>query len=123
MLINMDNPNINPSDPVMPPVSQTPLTSPIPPSEPAPDLKFPSYDSIQKVSKKKPHFLIAIIIIVAVGVGLVWYLMRSDFNFVPVQLKRPSSKAPATEANEVSNIDVGNLDAEFQGIDADLNSL
>lgn len=108
----MDNSNLNPSVSEMPSAQNT-------------DMKFPTYESMKKISKKSPHFLIAIIVIIVVGMSLLWYYFRSEFEFIPTQLKLPSEnrKTSDKEMNEINSINVNDLDSEFQSIDADLNSL
>jgi len=107
MLINMDNPNLNPSAPM--------------PSS-SPENKFPSYNSMKKGSQKTPHFIVAVIAILAVGVGVIVYFLRSDFDYAPLQVGRQENNPPS-EVDEVDSVNLGNLDAEFRGIDSDLNSL
>lgn len=110
----MDNPNLNPS---------TPDNSAPKPQES--EAKFPSYESMQKNHKKSPHFLVAIIVIIVAGMGLLWYYLGIDFEYMPTQLRIPSqnNRPSPNELNEVNSIDVGDLNSEFQSIDTDLNSL
>lgn len=81
----------------------------------------------QPVSPKKdgPHFLVAIIIIVVVGGLLLWYMTGIDFEeYLPISVQRPNGQSSADQdVKELDGVDVGDLDAQFQGIDADLNSL
>ncbi len=108
----MDNPNLNPSAPETPKARET-------------DMKFPSYESIQKEStKQSPHFLVAIIAIITVGMGLLWYYLSMDFDYAPTQLKLSGDRKQTNSVvDELSNINVGDLDSEFQSVDSDLNSL
>lgn len=112
----MDNPidNLNPS-PSAPPMPEAPKQEP--------EMKFSSYKSMQKNSKSR-HFLYAVIVLVVAGVALLLYFYRTEFDFVPTQLKvRPETRQSGNEVNEVDSINVGDLDSEFQSIDTDLNSL
>ena len=84
---------------------------------------FPTFEDMQKNSKKTPHFLIAVIILILVGGGIVWYFFNSDVEYLPTQVHK-ASVTPAPEAqDQINTIDVGNIDAEFQPIDNDLSSL
>lgn len=104
----MDNPNLNP-----PLENQTP-------QEP----KFPSYEDVRKKSKKEPpHFIVAVIILVLVGVGVIWYYLSSDVEYLPVEVKRPARTQEPSIEQQLESIDVGDLDSEFESIDRDLNNL
>ena len=76
------------------------------------------------------NILIAIIVIVAaVVIGfVVWFIQSSQAPTVPVPLVEDASKSAANDAvsavnSEIENIDIGDLDKEFQDIDADFQSL
>src|SRR3989344_4659084 len=100
MLLNMDTLNSTP------PTSTTPSAG-------GPDMKFLA---------KNGHFLVAIIAIVAVGVGVMWYFIKSEMNYAPTQVRDIPQQAD-NSVEEVNSVDIGDLDAEFKGIDGDLNSL
>ena len=89
----------------------------------APAPTFPSFEDIEKKVHKPKHFITAIVILVAVGAGLIWYLAKDDFNFIPAQVKRSTVSQDGSSENEVSAIEVGNIDTQFQSVDQDLNSL
>lgn len=90
-----------------------------------PNITPPMMSSGQEKGKKLWIWVsVAVAVVVA---GLVWYFGTSQTGFPQLPIPTPT---PQTEAqldsqigNEVENVDIGNLDAEFQGIDADLNSL
>lgn len=76
------------------------------------------------------NILIAIIVIVAaVVIGfVVWFIQSSQAPTVPVPLVEDASKSAANDAvsavnSEIENIDIGDLDKEFQDVDADFQSL
>jgi len=92
-------------------------------ASPAPVPTFPSFEDIEKKTHKPKHFITAVVILVAVGVGLIWYLAQDDFSFVPAQVKRSTVSQDADPEDTVNAIEVGNIDTEFQSIDQDLNSL
>lgn len=88
----------------------------------------PMQSSGMKPKNKHSHFIAAVLIIVLVGVGLIWYLWSTDYSFVPAEIKTKKSQNvnpqnEDTEELDKLNVESDNLDAEFKGIDNDLNSL
>ncbi|MEK7568153.1 MAG: hypothetical protein AAB498_00795 [Patescibacteria group bacterium] len=76
------------------------------------------------------NILIAIIVIVAaVVIGfVVWFIQSSQAPTVPVPLVEDASKSAVNDTvsavnSEIEKIDIGDLDKEFQDIDADFQSL
>ncbi len=76
------------------------------------------------------NILIAIIVIVAAAVigFVVWFIQSSQAPTVPVPLVEDASKSAVNDTvsavnSEIENIDIGDLDKEFQDINADLQSL
>ena len=93
---------------------------------------IPSADSGQMPStsqmsmkKKSPLFLVIVLVLVAVGAFAWWYV--GQMNDEPVVVSQPQVNQDAREDIEINKelgeIDLGNLNAEFQAIDTDLNSL
>lgn len=82
---------------------------------------------LQEFNQKKGHWTVAVVVIVAVvGLFLVWwYVDRMGFNPLPsVGVGTPSEETKINQINqELERVDVGDLDAEFEAIDSDLNSL
>jgi len=77
-----------------------------------------------KMGKKPPYLWIAVVVIIAAGVGLMWYYMSSDLDFVPQdQLNLQGQSEEAQLEAEVNTIDTGDLDKEFESVDSDLNTL
>ena len=58
-------------------------------------------------------WIVVIVALIVLGL-LVFYFSRQQ---------TPVGQQTDTLADEVTNLDLGNLDTEFQGIDADLNQL
>ncbi len=88
--------------------------------------QFPTFDDMQKNTQKPPHFVVAIIITLVVGLGMIWYFFQTDQDFVPTEVTNKQKAAPTQEPNlesDINSIDVGDIDAEFESIDKDLNSL
>ena len=75
--------------------------------------------------KKSPLFLIVVVVILAFGALVWWYVSRMAVE--PVVQLPPSQNQEVREDTllnkEVQDTDLGNLDAEFQAVDSDLNSL
>jgi len=88
---------------------------------------MPSYDpAMQQQNKKKkpPYLWVAVGVILAAGLGLMWYYMDSDLDFVPQDgLNVQQSPSQDNFEAEVDSIDTGDLDFEFESIDSDLNTL
>lgn len=88
---------------------------------------FPSLEDMQKNSKKPPHFILAIIILVAVGLGIIWYLYKSnnelDKYFSSGGVHKSTTTNELEPQSQLDDINVGDLDAEFSGIDQDINGL
>jgi len=80
-----------------------------------------------EVVEKHGHWTLATIVIVLSAFLFVtwWYVDQMDK--APLAQNQSASDQRAVEdamlANEVGAIDAGNIDAEFQSIDQDLNSL
>lgn|SRR3989344_3096670 len=109
----MDNINLNPQ-------MQNPNVTP-----PTGGLGVPN-QSTDTTTKKKSHlFLTVVLSLVAVGVFAWWYI--SQMSDEPVVVNPPKINQEAREDTqinaEIGGVDTGNLDAEFQAIDTDLNSL
>ena len=105
----MDNPNLNPSMQG----SSTPNSN----------QSFPSFQDMQKRANEPQHFVIAVIVILAVGLGVIWYFFKSDLEYAPSQVQRASITPELGTEEQVNSIDVGNVDNAFQAVDKDLNSL
>src|SRR4051812_22208783 len=102
----MDNQNLNPQP------------------NPSQDNKFPAYDSMKKKSHKHPHLMYTCVIITAMGLGLMLFYLKSDLDFVPVQVgKINANRQVVNEVKEVDSVNVGDVNLEFKAIDSDLNSL
>lgn len=77
----------------------------------------------------KNIFIAIIVIVAAVVIGfVVWFIQSSQAPTVPVPLVEDASKSAANDAvsavnSEIENIDIGDLDKEFQDVDADFQSL
>lgn len=95
------------------------------------NIPMSSFEEMQKNSNKHPHFVYAVILVIAVGLSLIWYLYSTDVDFIPNQVHKaiPANKASQTMAptsdlqDDPGSIQVNNVDNEFLGIDQDLNSL
>lgn len=88
--------------------------------------QFPTFDDMRKNAQKPPHFIVAIVITLVVGLGMIWYFFQTDQDFVPAEVTNKQEAVPTQEPNlesDINNIDVGDIDAEFESIDKDLNSL
>ena len=88
-----------------------------------PNQNFPTFEDMQKSFKKPPHFMVAIVVILVVGLGVIWYFDQSNFDFIPAQIRRATISPEPEAQNQVNSIDVGDLDSEFQTVDKDLSSL
>lgn len=92
---------------------QNPNISPVPPT-----VKMPM--------KKNYIILIVILIIAAIGFLVWWYVDQSKVQ-MPTVSKQPEVNKEAEEDvqldAQIQQTDLGDLDAEFQPIDSDLNSL
>ena len=77
------------------------------------------------MKKKGSLFLVVILVLVAVGAFAWWYI--GQMNDEPVVVNQPQVNQDVREDiqinKELGEIDLGNLNAEFQAIDTDLNSL
>ena len=105
----MDNPNLNPSMQG----SSTPNNK----------QSFPSFEDMQKKANKPQYFVIAVVVILVVGLGVIWYFFKSDIEYAPGQVQRASITPELGTEEQVNSIDVGNVDNAFQAVDKDLNSL
>jgi len=73
---------------------------------------------------KSLYFILATVAILILGGIVLLYITQPDIGNdtglkVPSQTRTPE----AVILNEVDNIDIGDLDAEFNDIDSDLNTL
>ena len=79
------------------------------------------------VGKKGHWALIVIILILLVGFFVAWmYVKQMDYGFQQVQTPTQAELDAAEDARlsqEIQSADPANLDAEFQTIDQDINSL
>ena len=88
--------------------------------------------SIEPKSQKNLIVLIIGVVVVLVGLGI-WYWQSQEKEIVAPSVNIPAlpetispiMKEDSTSAinQELNSVDVGDLDKEFQTIDADLNSL
>ncbi|MDP3014926.1 MAG: hypothetical protein Q8N28_00660 [bacterium] len=87
---------------------------------------------VEPKSKKYSIVLIIGVVVILIGLG-VWYWQSQEEKIItpPATVPTAPATAPATVKEdstsainqELDNIDVGDLDKEFQAIDTDLNSL
>ena len=98
----------------------------------SPEMQNPNVDPnpsvVETPTKKNWYWVVAVaLIMIVVGFSLAWWYMgQMNFNLSPVTGVRTPSPEENEEAqiNEsIESVDVGNLDVEFEEIDADLNSL
>ena len=96
-----------------------PPTQPSQPMDPAPIMPQVSE------KKKSSWFLITIVIILAVGGFIWWYVgQMTDDSLVVEQPKiDKQAREDALISKDIEATDSGSMDAEFQSIDTDLNSL
>lgn len=79
------------------------------------------------VKKKSYLFPITLVLLVAIGAFSWWYI--GQMNDEPVVVNQPEVKVnqDAREdiqtSKEIGEVDMGNLDVEFQAVDSDMNSL
>jgi len=82
---------------------------------------------IQEFVQKKSHWTIVGVTIAAVVMLFVvwWYVreMKVDAPFVSQPQIKSEAREDAAIGNSVDEIDLGNVDLEFQSVDQDLNSL
>jgi len=86
----------------------------------------PSMPSIPKIPRKnKSLFWLVLVIIVVVGVAVWWYIGQMVPESVVQQQPQIDQEAreDALISNDIEGNDLGDLDAEFEDIDKDLNSL
>src|SRR5437867_4070521 len=86
---------------------------------------FPSFDQMQKKSHKPQHFIIAVVAILAVGAGLIWYFYSTDNDFIPYQIskKHPVASKEPDPQDEINSVQVNSTDTQFQSVDGEINSL
>lgn len=83
---------------------------------------------MQEFIQKKSHWTIVGVVVMAVTTLFVvwWYITQMRVE-APVTGGQPQTNQEAREDtildNEIQQTDLGNLDAEFESIDNDLNSL
>ena len=80
---------------------------------------------VMSMKKKSQWFWITLVIIVAIG-GLAWWYvsqMGSEIPFVQQPQIDQGAREDAMISGDVQDADSTNVDAEFQNIDKDLNSL
>lgn len=112
---NMDELNQNPNISIQP--SQPPQSA-----EPVPQSLM-----MTEPGKKKFNFLLWVLIAALVAIGALtwWYL--NQMSPEPVLTEQPKINQEARQDilinNEIQDIDLGNIDKEFESIDKDLNSL
>ena len=84
------------------------------------------------LTKKKGHWFVVVVVIIAVIVLFaVWWYMEKQAGLsvreVLLEMSQPLSDGVDAEENQIDRmlkgVDVGDLDAEFESIDQDLNSL
>lgn len=82
------------------------------------------------VGHKSHWFLVAVIIFLLAGALIAWFYsrqMKFDFGINNQNKPKTPQEQEAREdvviKNEIESVDVGDLDAEFNSIDSDLNSL
>lgn len=86
--------------------------------------------NIELNNKKFPIVYIAIgIVVVLAGLGIWYWQIQKSKTAIPSSVVIPATQSTAKEDSvstvnqELNNIDIGDLDKEFQAIDTDLNSL
>ena len=93
------------------------------PTKSSSNKSFPSFEDMQDNSKKPPNFLIAVIVILLTGVGVIWYFFNSDIEYAPAQVHKASVSPSLEPQDQLNEVDIGNVDVEFQSVDKDVNSL
>lgn len=95
---------------------------------PSPISQIPSEAPLTQKHKHKEFFYLAIAVVVVVA-GLIWWQINSYSQEQEVFLPTATS-TPDADTQEINNInrdmqdaDIGDLDAEFQEIDSDLDGL
>ena len=83
---------------------------------------------MQEFAEKKSHWtMVAIIIAGIAGLFVVWWYVRVMILNEPMidqqSLVNQDTRENAAISGSVENIDLGDIDAEFQSVDQDLNSL
>ena len=94
---------------------------------PNPLSQIPSDAPLTKEHRHREYFYLAIAVIL-IAAGLIWWQIGklTDESAIVIPTPRPTPEAQ-TEINNISQdvqaVDMGNLNADFQQIDNDLNSL
>ena len=71
----------------------------------------------------KKTLLIIIIVLALTAISVWWWTSRSAPSLPSLEPEAPGSDTTSAIESELQNIDLGDLDAEFQNLDADINSL
>ena len=92
-----------------------------------PQMQNPNINPMGGVSKGKKIWVWVAVAVAIVVACLIWYFgsLNFDLSSIPVPTPTPEAGIQADQelSDEVNNLDLGDLDSEFKGIDADLNSL
>ena len=104
--------------------TQNSNTPPVVPNQAPPVYQVPPV--LKQAPKKKNYlFLIVVLVLVAVGAFAWWYV--SQMGNEPLVLDEPQINQDAREdaliSRELGDVDMGDLDSEFESIDSDINSL
>lgn len=107
------------------PLNNNPVSAPeMPPVIPPSQLgnQMPVVASAKKIN---PLFFVVVAVIIVVGAIAWWYVGQMAPE--PVVQEQPKINQEARQdaliGNEINQVDLGNMDADLQQIDADLNSL
>lgn len=112
--INLQNQPVNPQNQPAQPDNQ--------PIAPAPQAPPPLQVSAKK--KISPLFWVIVAVVVAAAGAAWWYVSRMETEPViqPVQIDEETREDTLT-GKEINEVDLGDLDSEFEAIDNDLDSL
>lgn len=64
--------------------------------------------------------IILVIIIALISISIIWWMQAQPFGEPAVSV---SQRGGMTIEKEIDAVDIGNFDAEFQSIDADISNL
>lgn len=91
-----------------------------------PSSSLPSQSMNSYNQHKKLYFIIAIAVIV-IAAGVIWWQLGKQIDetqvSAPAKIASPETREVTGINNDVNNLEMGNLENEFQQIDKDLNSL
>lgn len=92
-----------------------------------PNTSFPSFEDMQKRSKKLPHFVVAIVVLIVVGLGVIWYFYKAnnqlDQYSIPGEVHKSKAVNNQEPQSQLESINIKDLDTEFNSIDKDISSL